>query len=74
MKAKSVGHAEWEILNYLINGENGYMKFEGLDDLARDLGVFDCEHAEKRFKTASVNVLKVLENMLSKREKHRPGE
>ena len=49
------------------------MADEGLDELARSLEVFDCEHAEKRFKTASANILKVLDNMLSKREKHRPG-
>ena len=73
MKAKSVGHAEWEILNFLINGKNAYMADEGLDELARSLEVFDCEHAEKRFKTASANILKVLDNMLRKREKHRPG-
>ena len=73
MKAKSVGHAEWEILNYLVTGSGANMHFDGLTDLEEYLEVDTDEHAAKRFKTASANVLKVLENMRDKREKHRPG-
>ena len=67
MKPRSVKHAEWHILNYLITGRCANMNIDGLNDLAEELHVFKDKIAEKRFKTACTNIRVVLSNMLSKR-------
>jgi hypothetical protein len=67
-KPRSVKHAEWYVLNYLITGRSANMNdSDGLKDLAEKLHVFKDEVAEKRFKTACNNIEVVLSNMLSKR-------
>lgn len=67
MKPKSIKHAEWYILNYLLTGEGAHMQADGLDDVADYLWVNKDKYAKKRFITACKNVETVLSNMLSKR-------
>jgi len=66
-KPRSVKHAEFVILDYLITGKGANMSMDGLNDVAEHLYVFKDEIAEKRFKTACNNILTVLKNMRSKR-------
>lgn len=63
MKAKSVAHAEWEILNEIMNN----IDFESL----RDRLVTD-EHSKKRFDTAGENICSLIERMMQTREKNLP--
>lgn len=65
MKAKSIQHAEWEILNHIVSEI----------DLAslRDILATDV-HSTKRFDAAATNLLKRLDGMLEVRVKHLPKD
>ena len=86
MRAKSVGHVEYEILKYLLTEEGANLANpRGLTDLFIGLGAdFDGrgewtpmkntkdKPAQKRCRTARNNIANILLNMLVKRERHLP--
>jgi hypothetical protein len=63
MRAASIKHAEWEILQHILTSID-------LTDVKRDI-VTD-KHSEDRFNKASAEICKLLENMQDRRAKHLP--
>ena len=63
MRAASIKHAEWEILQHILTSID-------LTDVKRDI-VSD-KHSEDRFNKASAEICKLLENMQDRRVKHLP--
>ena len=66
-RAKSVKHAEYEILNQILIGVP-------IDDLEFSLVPNNDKVAQKRFDTAAKNVCKVIENMKLKRIPYLPDD
>jgi len=65
MRAKSVQHAEWEILNLIISDiDLSELKVQMCDDV----------HSTKRFDKAAENLLKRLDGIMATRTKHLPKE
>jgi hypothetical protein len=65
MRAKSVQHAEWEILNHIISEiDLADLKVEMCDDV----------HSTKRFDKAAENLIKRLDGIMATRTKHLPKE
>ncbi|MBL98001.1 MAG: hypothetical protein CMF52_09310 [Legionellales bacterium] len=65
MRAKSVQHAEYEILNHIVSEID-------LSDL-KDMMCND-KHSTKRFDTACENIIKRLDGIMATRTKHLPKE
>lgn len=65
MRAKSVQHAEWEILNHIISEID-------LSDLKEEM----CNdvHSTKRFDKAAESLLKRFDSIMATRTKHLPKE
>ncbi len=63
MRAVSIKHAEWEILQHILTSLD-------LTDVKRDL-VTD-GHSQDRFDKATAEICKLLENMQDRRVKHLP--
>ena len=88
MRAKSVGHVEYEILKYLLTEEGANLaNLRGLTDLFAGLGAdFDEQGdwiplkdskdkpAQQRCRKARLNISTVLLNMLAKRERYLPED
>ena len=66
-RAKSVKHAEYEILNQILVGVP-------IDDLEFALVPENDKVAQKRFNTAAKNICKVIDNMKQKRIAYLPDE
>ena len=63
MRAASIKHAEWEILQHILtNIDLTMVKREIVTD----------KHSEDRFNKASAEICKLLENMQDRRVKHLP--
>ena len=65
MRAKSVQHAEYEILNHIVSEID-------LSDL-KDMMCND-NHSTTRFATACENIIKSLDGIMATRTKHLPKE
>lgn len=65
MRIKSIGHAEWEILNEIV------MRIP-IDDIKAEM----CpdEHASKRFDKAADNLATTLMRLMETRAKHLPTD
>ncbi len=63
MRAASIKHAEWEILQHILTTID-------LSRVKREI-VTD-KHSEDRFNKASAEICKLLENMQDRRAKHLP--
>jgi hypothetical protein len=74
IRAKSVKHVEWEILNMLIGDEEDY-DYRSTQELAEDgLVPMGDSVAIKRYNTALKNIKDILMGMREKRVKHLPEE
>tara|TARA_R110001592_G_scaffold67354_8_gene206584 strand:- start:12742 stop:12954 length:213 start_codon:yes stop_codon:yes gene_type:complete len=65
MKAKSIGHAEWSILQHIVSNIDLQML---RDELAIDA------HSTKRFDQAAKNLLDRMDAMMEVRRKHLPKD
>ena len=78
-RAKTRHHAEYQILQFLIEGPNANLN--GLQDLARQMGADVNESgdpidsvAHKRFKTGMKEIHKQLSRLLAQRERKITGD
>tara|TARA_A200000159_G_scaffold147605_1_gene154796 strand:- start:24 stop:242 length:219 start_codon:yes stop_codon:yes gene_type:complete len=65
MRAKSVQHAEYEILNHIVSEID-------LSDLKEQM--CNDEHSTKRFDKACENIIKRLDGIMATRTKHLPKD
>jgi len=63
MRAASIKHAEWEILQHILTN---------LDLSSVKRKIVTDKHSEDRFNKASAEICKLLENMQDRRVKHLP--